>query len=44
MPHADVDPQERVGMGISERMIRLSVGVENLEGLVTDLEQALDFA
>ncbi len=42
MTHADVDPQERDGMGISERMIRLSVGVENPEDLVTDLEQALD--
>ena len=41
MTHADVDPEERTHMGISEKMIRLSVGVENPEDLVTDLEQAL---
>ncbi|MFQ5796049.1 MAG: cystathionine gamma-synthase family protein [Candidatus Bipolaricaulia bacterium] len=41
MTHADVDPEERCRMGISEKMIRLSVGVENPEDLVVDLEQAL---
>jgi methionine-gamma-lyase len=42
MTHADVDPAERIVMGISERMIRLSVGVEHPEDLIADLGQALD--
>ncbi len=41
MTHADVDPEDRTHMGISEKMIRLSVGVENPEDMVTDLDQAL---
>jgi O-acetylhomoserine (thiol)-lyase len=28
-------------MGISEQLIRLSVGVENVDDLIADLEQAL---
>lgn len=42
MTHSDVDPEERVDLGITERMVRLSVGVEHPEDQIADLEQALD--
>ena len=42
MTHSDVDPEERIELGITEQMVRLSVGVEHPEDLIADLEQALD--
>jgi methionine-gamma-lyase len=44
MTHADVEPAERVRMGITEKMVRLSIGVENPQDLIADLEQALNAA
>ncbi len=41
MTHSDVDPEERIEMGITEKMVRLSIGVEHPEDLLADLEQAL---
>ena len=41
MTHSDVDPEERVEMGIGDCMVRLSIGVEHPEDLIADLEQAL---
>lgn len=41
MTHAGIDPERRAAMGISEKMIRLSVGVENVQDLITDLDRAL---
>jgi len=34
-------PQERAQMGISENMLRISVGIEDIEDLITDFTQAL---
>ena len=42
MTHSDVDPEERIDLGITDQMVRLSVGVEHPEDLIADLEQALD--
>lgn len=42
MTHADVDPEERLELGITPAMIRLSVGVEHPEDLIADLAQALE--
>lgn len=42
MTHADVDPEERLDLGITPAMIRLSVGVEHPEDLIADLAQALE--
>jgi methionine-gamma-lyase len=42
MTHADVEPAERIAMGIGEQMVRLSIGVEHPEDLIADLEQALE--
>jgi methionine-gamma-lyase len=41
MTHASVPHQERQAMGISDGMVRFSVGIENLEDILTDLEQGL---
>lgn len=41
MTHSDVDPEERIEMGITDKMVRLSIGVEHPEDLIADLEQAL---
>jgi methionine-gamma-lyase len=42
MTHSDVEPPEQTRMGITPGLVRLSVGVEHYEDLLTDLEQALD--
>ena len=40
--HRDLDPAKRQALGITERLIRLSVGLEDPEDLVTDLTEALN--
>jgi methionine-gamma-lyase len=42
MTHSDVDPAERAAMGISDQLIRLSIGVEHPDDVIADLAQALD--
>ena len=42
MTHADVPPEDRERMGISESLVRLSIGIENVDDLIADLEQALE--
>ena len=42
MTHADVEKAERERVGISDGLVRLSVGLEDVEDLVADLDQALD--
>lgn len=44
MTHATVPPEQRLAVGISDGMIRLSIGIENLEDLWRDLDQALAVA
>jgi cystathionine beta-lyase/cystathionine gamma-synthase len=39
--HAMIDPELRRKMGVTEQMIRLSVGIENAEDLIADLEKGL---
>src|SRR5690606_26843733 len=41
MTHGSVPPQNREAMGISEGLIRLSVGLEDADDIIGDLEQAL---
>ncbi len=41
MTHATVPPEERVKLGISDSLVRLSVGIEDVDDLIADLEQAL---
>ncbi|MCY3486986.1 MAG: PLP-dependent transferase, partial [Bacteroidetes bacterium] len=42
MSHGALTPEERANLGISDHLVRLSVGVEDSEDLLEDLEQALD--
>lgn len=44
MTHASVPAERRREMGISDGLIRISVGIENYDDLVADLDQALDAA
>jgi cystathionine beta-lyase/cystathionine gamma-synthase len=40
--HAGMSPEDRERLGISDRLIRFSVGIEATEDLIDDLEQALN--
>ncbi len=44
MSHASMTPEARTAAGISEKTIRLSVGIESPDDLMDDLRQALDHA
>ncbi len=41
MTHASIPHEERLKVGLSDTLIRLSVGVEDVEDLLEDLDQAL---
>lgn len=42
MTHASIPPEERAKIGLTDSLIRLSVGIEDITDLRADLEQALD--
>jgi len=42
MTHASVPAEMRRAMGLTDSLVRLSVGIEDVEDLIGDLEQALD--
>lgn len=44
MSHASMRPEAREAAGITDKVIRLSVGVEHVDDLLADLEQALTVA
>ena len=39
--HADVPEEERLKLGITDSLLRLSVGLENVQDLIADLDQAM---
>jgi cystathionine gamma-lyase len=41
MTHASIPAEQRARLGISDGLVRLSVGVEDVEDLIADLDQAL---
>jgi cystathionine beta-lyase/cystathionine gamma-synthase len=41
MTHASVPAERRLRLGITEGMVRVSVGLEDLDDLIGDLDQAL---
>ena len=41
MTHATLSPEQRAAAGISEGLIRMSVGIESVEDIKADVEQAL---
>jgi methionine-gamma-lyase len=42
MTHSPYTPEERKASNISEGLVRISVGLENVEDIIADLEKALD--
>ncbi len=42
MTHASVPPERRAALGITDGLIRISVGIEDIHDLTDDLAQALD--
>ena len=42
MTHADVPKDERLARGLTDGLVRLSVGIEDSEDIIADLNQALD--
>ncbi len=41
MTHASVPPENRAKLGITDNLVRLSVGIEDIEDLIADVAQAL---
>ena len=44
MTHSSIPRKEREKTGISDTLIRLSVGIEDVDDLIEDLSQALDYS
>ncbi|WP_026477946.1 methionine gamma-lyase [Alkaliphilus transvaalensis] len=42
MTHSPYEPEERREAGIEDGLVRLAVGLENVEDIISDLKQALD--
>jgi cystathionine gamma-lyase len=42
MTHASVPAERRAALGISDSLVRISAGVEDIDDLEEDLAQALD--
>ncbi|KAI0212433.1 Cystathionine gamma-lyase [Lamellibrachia satsuma] len=41
MTHASVPKEERDALGITDNLIRLSIGIEDLKDLIADIDQSL---
>jgi cystathionine beta-lyase/cystathionine gamma-synthase len=41
MTHADIPAEEQAAVGLTPALVRLSVGIENTDDLLTDIAQAL---
>jgi cystathionine gamma-lyase/homocysteine desulfhydrase len=41
MTHASIPAERRAELGITDGLIRISVGIEDVQDLIEDLEQAL---
>jgi O-acetylhomoserine (thiol)-lyase len=39
--HRQLSPEELAGAGVSEDLVRLSIGIEHIDDIIADLEQAL---
>ena len=42
--HASISAEHRKKMGVTEQMVRLSVGIEHVDDLIADIEHALAVA
>jgi cystathionine beta-lyase len=41
MTHASIPREQRIANGLADGLIRLSVGIEDTEDIIADLEQAI---
>jgi cystathionine gamma-lyase len=41
MTHGSIPVEEKVALGVTDDLLRISVGIEDVEDLIADLEQAL---
>jgi len=41
MTHLSVPPERKAALGITDNLVRLSIGVEDAEDLIADLDNAL---
>jgi len=42
MTHASIPKEDRLKIGLTDSLIRLSVGIEDIEDLIADLSKAID--
>lgn len=42
MTHAGVEPTARLAMGVTDKMVRISIGIENATDIIYDISQALE--
>ena len=40
--HSQLTPKQQIAAGVSDDLIRLSIGIENISDIIDDLEQALN--
>ena len=40
--HRELSPKKRATLGIAESLVRISVGIEDVDDIIADLEQALE--
>ena len=40
--HSKLSPEDRLEVGITEGLVRLSIGLVNIKDIITDVDQALD--
>jgi cystathionine gamma-synthase len=41
MTHAGMEIEAQIAAGITQSLVRISVGIEDVEDIISDLEQAL---
>jgi len=41
MTHASIPPERRAALGITDSLVRISVGIENIDDIIDDIKQAL---
>ena len=39
--HSQLTPEDQIATGVSDEYVRLSVGIEHIDDIIADLEQAL---
>ena len=42
MTHASVPPERRAAIGLTDSLVRISAGIEDVQDLIDDLKQALE--